>query len=319
MSSDFVVGNYKIQSKEAYEILKAADVLSDSKLKRLDKNSDCTISEDELVEFAGEEDTQNNSSTTSNTQITEDVQAKIDSYYAQIANIERTISDLGKQLNQINSQICNGQDTSDETSQVVQNAQNIRNQISQQRTQIYNLLVQAENAVTSATNNTQTTGMNTVSTPVSADSSGVASYALQFDGKSASEMQSIMQGAGCAFHSGAWCADFVTFITKQVYGNNTPGDFANSCSNTAYCPTIGSWAQQKGILTTDSSQVQPGDFILYGSPGSFYHIGLVTSVNADGTVNTIEGNTSDDNGNYTNGVVNQHSNRTGYYVLMHKA
>ena len=29
MSSDFVVGNYKIQSKEAYEILKAADVLSD--------------------------------------------------------------------------------------------------------------------------------------------------------------------------------------------------------------------------------------------------------------------------------------------------
>ena len=298
MSSDFVVGNYKIQSKEAYEILKAADVLSDSKLKRLDKNNDCTISEDELVEFAGEEDTQNNSSTTSNTQITEDVQAKIDSYYAQIANIERTISDLGKQLNQINSQICNGQDTSDETSQVVQNAQNIRNQISQQRTQIYNLLVQAENAVTSATNNTQTTGMNTVSTPISADSSGVASYALQFDGKSASEMQSIMQGAGCAFHSGAWCADFVTFIT---------------------CPTIGSWAQQKGILTTDSSQVQPGDFILYGSPGSFYHIGLVTSVNADGTVNTIEGNTSDDNGNYTNGVVNQHSNRTGYYVLMHKA
>lgn len=147
----------------------------------------------------------------------------------------------------------------------------------------------------------------------------VVEFAKNLDGLSASEMKQIMQSAGCQFDSGAWCADFCTYVTKQVYGNDaTPGDFANNCSNTAYCPTIGQWARNKGVYTTDSSKVQPGDYILYGSAGSERHIGIVTSVNSDGTVNTIEGNTSDDNGNYTDGVVNQHSNRTGAYVLMHE-
>lgn len=152
---------------------------------------------------------------------------------------------------------------------------------------------------------------------VGGEGEDVVEFAEKLDGLSASEMKQIMQAAGCQFDDGAWCADFCTYVTKQVYGNDaTPGDFANSCSNTAYCPTIASWAESKGALTTDSSQVQPGDFILYYRNGRYSHIGIVTSVNSDGTVNTIEGNTSDDNGNYTNGVVNAHSNRTGTYVLM---
>ena len=154
---------------------------------------------------------------------------------------------------------------------------------------------------------------------VGGEGEDVADFALKLDAMSASEMRELMTAAGCRFDDGAWCADFVTYVTKQIYGNDaTPGDFANSCSNTAYCPTIGAWAREKGVYTTDSSQVEPGDYILYGGAGDEYHIGIVTSVNPDGTVNTIEGNTSDDNGNYTDGVVNQHSNRTGAYVLMHE-
>lgn len=154
---------------------------------------------------------------------------------------------------------------------------------------------------------------------VGGEGEDVVAFAEKLDGLSASEMKQIMQAAGCQFDDGAWCADFCTYVTKQVYGNDaTPGDFASSCSNTAYCPTIANWAESKGVLTTDSSQVQPGDFILYNRNGRYSHIGIVTSVNSDGTVNTIEGNTSDDNGNYTNGVVNTHSNRTGTYVLMSK-
>ncbi len=147
----------------------------------------------------------------------------------------------------------------------------------------------------------------------------VVDFATKLDGLSASEMKQIMQAAGCRFDDGAWCADFVTYVTKQIYGNDsTPGNFANSCSNTASCTTIGAWADANGILTTDSSQVEPGDFILYPKNGSYGHIGIVTSVNADGTVNTVEGNTSYDNGSYNGGVVNQWTGRTGSYVLMHK-
>ena len=54
--------------------------------------------------------------------------------------------------------------------------------------------------------------------------------------------------------------------------------------------------------------------------GEAKHIGMVTSVNPDGSVNTIEGNTSDDNNNYNKGFVNEHhnvSNAMGY-VLMSK-
>lgn len=152
------------------------------------------------------------------------------------------------------------------------------------------------------------------------DGQDVVDFAMQFNKMSAEEMKKIMREAGCQFDDGAWCADFVTFVTKQVYGNDkTPGDYANSCPNTAYCPTIGNWAKENGVLTTDSSQVKPGDFILYGSGPSYSHIEIVTSVNADGTVNTIGGNTADDNGNYHGtGVVEDHPNRTGTYVLMHK-
>ena len=154
---------------------------------------------------------------------------------------------------------------------------------------------------------------------VGGEGEDVVDFATKLDGMSASEMKQIMQAADCQFDDGAWCADFVTYVTKQIYGNDaTPGDFANSCSNTAYCPTIGSWAESKGILTTDSSQVEPGDFILYNRGGRFAHIGIVTSVNEDGTVNTVEGNTSYDNGSYNGGVVNQWTGKTGSYVLMHE-
>ncbi len=156
---------------------------------------------------------------------------------------------------------------------------------------------------------------------VGSEGEDVVEFAQKLDGLSAAEMKEIMRTAGCQFDDGAWCADFVTYVTKQVYGNDaTPGDFAKSCSNTAYCPTIMNWAQQNGVWTSSSNEVQPGDYIIYNRNGRAGHIGIVTSVNPDGSVNTVEGNTSDDNGRYTAGVVNQHHNVTSAmgYVLMSK-
>ncbi len=154
---------------------------------------------------------------------------------------------------------------------------------------------------------------------ISSNGEDVVEFALALDGLSASEMKQLMQAAGCQFDSGAWCADFVAYVTSEVIGSDS--EFLSTCSNTAYCPTIASWASSNGILSDygDSSDVEPGDYIIYYNDSKgYYHIGIVTSVNDDGTVNTVEGNTSDDNGNYTSGVVNTKTNRTGYYVKIHE-
>ncbi len=153
----------------------------------------------------------------------------------------------------------------------------------------------------------------------------VAEMGLSFNNMSASQMQSIMTNAGCAFHDGQWCADFATFITKQVYGNDVPGNLLSECSNLASCYGYGTWAQSKGILmdsrTTqyDKSQVKAGDYILYNADeaGEWYHIGIVSSVDNDGTIHTIEGNTNGGAGSV--GAHTIEPNRTDVsFVLMNK-
>ncbi len=137
----------------------------------------------------------------------------------------------------------------------------------------------------------------------------------------ATQMQQAMTAAGCRFDAGAWCGDFVAYALQQVYGDDVPGDYINTCSNTAYVPTIREWGANKGLLTDDSSQVEPGDIIVYGEQ----HVGLVVSVNSDGTVNTVEGNTSNSNtGAYScddgsEGWCSYHSGVTGSYILLNKA
>ena len=74
MSPEFKIGNFFIQSKSAYEVLQKAGVTDDTKLKKLDKNSDNKISEDELVSLDFEDDeetneTNNENSNSSSTQI----------------------------------------------------------------------------------------------------------------------------------------------------------------------------------------------------------------------------------------------------------
>ena len=79
----------------------------------------------------------------------------------------------------------------------------------------------------------------------------------------------------------AWCAAAVTTWWKEA-GLPTP-------SGPAACKNWGTWARQKGYYTATP---ELGSAILYGDQGDESHIGIVTGINADGTVNTIEGNTS---------------------------
>lgn len=137
--------------------------------------------------------------------------------------------------------------------------------------------------------------------------SDVTDLATQYEGLNNDRMKEIMTSEGARFDDGVWCADFVTHMMKKVYGENgTPDDFANTCELFCSCQEIANWGEERGRTTTDSSEVKAGDAIIIRTDSGGLHIGLVVSVNEDGTINTIEGNTAGDDGVYKdNGEVNR--------------
>lgn len=84
---------------------------------------------------------------------------------------------------------------------------------------------------------------------------------------------------------GPWCAYFVSWAAKQT---GTPlGDNGQGFGSV---DAMWSWAQGAGKATPNGPGVKPnvGDIIILNQ-----HTGIVTGVKPDGTVETIEGNTSD--------------------------
>ena len=102
-----------------------------------------------------------------------------------------------------------------------------------------------------------------------------------------------------AYAGAPWCAYFVSWAAAQAGAPIGPnGQGLGSVAG------ITDWARSTGRLTSDP---QPGDLILFGTE----HVGIVESVNADGTLTTVEGNAS-------NGVrreVHPRSDATGFVCL----
>ncbi|MEV4057242.1 CHAP domain-containing protein [Amycolatopsis sp. NPDC049688] len=83
----------------------------------------------------------------------------------------------------------------------------------------------------------------------------------------------------------AWCADFV----RWVWGNRN----LNTDRLTAAAGSFYLYGQQKGTLHTDPGYVpQVGDAVVFRYQGNGYaeHVAMVDTVNADGTIRTINGN-----------------------------
>lgn len=94
-----------------------------------------------------------------------------------------------------------------------------------------------------------------------------------------------------------WCCAFVYWVYKQAGALDL---FAGG-AKTAWCPYAMHWYENSGVFNSDTSQFKPGDVIFFNFQGGQMagHIGIVESVDADGNVICIEGNTSiksDDNG-----------------------
>lgn len=99
-----------------------------------------------------------------------------------------------------------------------------------------------------------------------------------------------------------WCASFVSWAAAQA--GEPLGSTGQGFDSVAQ---LTDWAASNGRLLPASATPAPGDLILFGT----HHVGIVESVNPDGSLTTIEGN-------YNNAVSRVHrlpSEATGYVQM----
>jgi hypothetical protein len=82
---------------------------------------------------------------------------------------------------------------------------------------------------------------------------------------------------------GPWCAYFVSWAARQA---GVP--IGDSGQGFGRVDDVYAWAQKAGKALPAGATPAPGDLIVWDE-----HIGVVESVDADGTIHTIEGNSSD--------------------------
>ena len=82
---------------------------------------------------------------------------------------------------------------------------------------------------------------------------------------------------------GPWCAYFVSWAAPQA---GVP--IGDSGQGYGRVDDVMAWGERAGKALPAGSTPQPGDLIVWDE-----HIGIVESVGADGSINTIEGNSSD--------------------------
>jgi hypothetical protein len=82
---------------------------------------------------------------------------------------------------------------------------------------------------------------------------------------------------------GPWCAYFTSWVAREAGAPVGPNGSGFGSVDALY-----SWAQQAHKALPKGATPQPGDLIVWDE-----HIGIVESVGPNGTVNTIEGNSSD--------------------------
>lgn len=90
-------------------------------------------------------------------------------------------------------------------------------------------------------------------------------------------------GAWFGLDGNPWCAMFVSWVLFTV-GNASGFRFASTAASVA-------WAKKVGRLIP-LAQAKPGDVVVHLYTSTTGHTGIIESVPGDGTVVTIEGNTS---------------------------
>jgi surface antigen len=95
-------------------------------------------------------------------------------------------------------------------------------------------------------------------------------------------------GTPAAYKDAAWCVMFLSWVGNQL-------DFNDQIGEDAWTIAHANWFKERGRWGTTP---KPGAVVYFDWDGGksidgIDHVGLVTKVNDDGTVNTVEGNISD--------------------------
>ena len=93
-----------------------------------------------------------------------------------------------------------------------------------------------------------------------------------------------------------WCCAYVW----DIFWMCNASDLFYDGKKTAYCQTVYEWAKSKKLLVAKGNG-KKGDLVIFDWQGDGHadHIGFILSQNADGSYNTVEGNTAV--GNDSNG------------------
>ncbi|MET9400531.1 CHAP domain-containing protein [Kitasatospora sp. NPDC002965] len=102
--------------------------------------------------------------------------------------------------------------------------------------------------------------------------------------ESSSACQKYLTGKGQTCRNTSWCAAFAEWTWRKAGVKNGP--------TTLLGRGVGKWGQEHHLFHTGSPK--PGDLVVYGPPAYARggHVGVVVSVNRDGTLDTVEGNVS---------------------------
>ena len=107
------------------------------------------------------------------------------------------------------------------------------------------------------------------------------------DGPRIAEYRTATAGAGV----GPWCSYFVSWVAAQAgvpIGSNGQGE--------GWVPSVRTWAESQGrYIPAGSAPPAVGDLVVFDRRGNgvLDHIGIVTGVSPDGSIQTVEGNSSD--------------------------
>lgn len=89
--------------------------------------------------------------------------------------------------------------------------------------------------------------------------------------------------------SGAWCAFFVMWCAEQA---DIPTTAIPQAQTYGSCTNMANWFKNNGLWQDATYTPWPGDIVFFDwdDNGKPNHVGIVESVNDDGSINTIEGN-----------------------------
>lgn len=267
------IGGYNIDTEAVFNLLKDAGITKKAELKKLDKNGDLKITEDELVDVSNLSDDEEE---------TQDA-AAADTQSETLSPLEYQLETLNEKKNQIYNKIgCSGD--LEEYESLLDELKNVTSEIQQVEAQIYQSYFGAETA-----NDTPYSGGTNIPVGNYQGSIGesIVNYAESFLGYNANSNKA-GKNQFVRVTRGGGCDDFANYVVEHAVSKDNLASWYNNLSvnEKAWCPDLLRAAEKNGG-TVDKGQMQTGDLVYLKINGKTHHMVICKEVK-NGKLYTIE-------------------------------